>query len=83
MVTIAEAVRVHALVRPFLGVGVLGGYTTFSGYTVDAGRAAVSGAIGVALAYLAATLICALLAVYAGSTAARAIIRLLRTGRSS
>ena len=30
MVLIVEARQGHRLVRPFLGVGVLGGYTTFS-----------------------------------------------------
>jgi fluoride exporter len=83
MVTITEARSVHPLLRPFLGVGVLGGFTTFSGYVVDAGLAAASGALGTALAYLAATVVCAVLAVYAGASATRAVIRLLRTGGSS
>lgn len=30
--------RLHPLARPFLGVGVLGGFTTFSAYAVDAVR---------------------------------------------
>ena len=30
MVVIVERIRPHPLVRPLLGVGVLGGYTTFS-----------------------------------------------------
>jgi fluoride exporter len=30
MVSIVEVRRPHRLVRPFLGVGLLGGYTTFS-----------------------------------------------------
>ncbi|WBB68191.1 CrcB family protein [Micromonospora sp. WMMD812] len=54
------------LARPFLGVGVLGGYTTFSTYAVDVRQALAAGAPGVALAYLAATLVGALLAVWAG-----------------
>ncbi|WP_346122461.1 CrcB family protein [Micromonospora coerulea] len=57
------------LVRPFLGVGVLGGFTTFSAYAVDAQRAVTAGAAGTALAYLAATLVGALLAVWAGDAA--------------
>jgi CrcB protein len=35
MVTITELTSAHRLVRPFLGVGVLGGYTTFSTYILD------------------------------------------------
>lgn len=34
MVTITELTSPHRLVRPLLGVGVLGGYTTFSTYSV-------------------------------------------------
>src|SRR4051812_151660 len=36
MVVIVELLDAHRLVRPFLGVGVLGGFTTFSTYAVDA-----------------------------------------------
>ncbi|MFI5833539.1 fluoride efflux transporter FluC [Micromonospora sp. NPDC051300] len=54
------------LVRPFLGVGVLGGFTTFSAYAVDAQRLVTAGAPGTALAYLAATVLTALPAVAAG-----------------
>ena len=49
MVVITELVKPHRLLRPFLGVGVLGGYTAFSTYAVDAlslvtGRAGELGA---------------------------------------
>ncbi|WBB76253.1 CrcB family protein [Micromonospora sp. WMMD1128] len=54
------------LARPFLGVGLLGGFTTFSAYVVDAQRLVTDGAPGTALAYLAATVLGALLAVAAG-----------------
>ncbi|WP_248960130.1 fluoride efflux transporter FluC [Sphaerisporangium perillae] len=82
MTMISEVGQVHRLLRPFLGVGVLGGFTTFSGYVIDIGRAAAAGALGTALAYLAGTVICAVPAVYAGAVAARATLRLLRKGRS-
>lgn len=71
MVAITEVWRVHALVRPFLGVGVLGGFTTFSTYVVDVQQAVTAGAPRTALAYLAATPVCALAAVYAGVHLAR------------
>ncbi|MFE9655152.1 CrcB family protein [Micromonospora sp. NPDC006431] len=62
------------LVRPFLGVGVLGGYTTFSTYVVDVQRAVAAGAPGTALAYLAATLVGALLAVWLGDALAGRVL---------
>jgi fluoride exporter len=57
----------HPLVRPFLGVGVLGGYTTFSTAAVET----LQSRPAVALAYLAATLTGALVAVWCGATLAR------------
>ncbi|MFE9689339.1 CrcB family protein [Micromonospora sp. NPDC005806] len=66
------------LVRPFLGVGVLGGFTTFSTYAVDVQRAVAAGAPGTALAYLAATVLGALLAVWTGDAVAGRL--LARTG---
>ncbi|MBM0229681.1 CrcB family protein, partial [Micromonospora sp. ATA51] len=56
LMAVLRARPAHPLVRPFLGVGVLGGFTTFSAYAVDAQRAVAAGAAGTALAYLAATL---------------------------
>ncbi len=58
----------HPLTRPFLGVGVLGGFTTFSAYAVDAQRLLTDGAAGTAGLYLAATVLGALAAVAAGDT---------------
>jgi CrcB protein len=49
--------RPHALLRPFFGVGILGGYTTFSTYALDAERLLQAGRDGVALGYLTATLV--------------------------
>ncbi|WP_422741886.1 FluC/FEX family fluoride channel [Micromonospora sp. WMMD754] len=54
------------LARPFLGVGVLGGFTTFSTYAVDAQRLVTAGAAGTALVYLALTVLGALVAVAVG-----------------
>jgi CrcB protein len=75
MVLVTEVVTSRPLLRPFLGVGVLGGYTTFSTYIVDIQRAAGAGAALVALAYLGLTLIGALLAVWTGTTLTRAAVR--------
>ena len=62
--------------RPFLGVGVLGGYTTFSTYTVDVQQLVAGGAARIGLLYLLGTLVTALVAVYAGITATRLATRL-------
>lgn len=63
------------LARPFLGVGVLGGFTTFSTYAVDVQQAIVVGAPGTALAYLAATVLGALVAVAVGDATAAGLLR--------
>lgn len=55
------------LLRPFLGAGVLGGYTTFSTHLVDAHRMLAGGAVGGALASLGGTLVSGILAVWLGS----------------
>jgi fluoride exporter len=73
MITITEFVEVHPLVRPCLGVGVLGGYTTFSTYAVDALSLARAGRTGIALAYLVSTPVLAVLACAAGAGVARLI----------
>jgi CrcB protein len=61
----------HRLLRPFLGTGVLGGYTTFSTYAVDSvrlftGRHAVAGVL-----YVMGTLVGALATVAIGITLTR------------
>lgn len=62
----------HPMLRPFLGTGVLGGYTTFSTYVVDVTRL---GFTATALGYLVGTLVAALLATYAGVLGTRLLIR--------
>jgi fluoride exporter len=75
MVAVTEVWSGRLLVRPFLGVGVLGGYTTFSTYVVDTQRLVNRGAAGTGLLYLVGTLVAALLAVYAGTGLARLFLR--------
>ena len=79
MVLVHEVWPGRRLLRPFLGVGVLGGYTTFSTYAVDVVRLVDTGAWLTALTYLTATVVVALAAVHAGTVAARWLVR--RTGR--
>lgn len=66
MALLAEVWIGRRLLRPFLGVGVLGGFTTFSTYTLDIVQAVDTGAVPVALACLAGTVIAALAAVWVG-----------------
>ena len=73
MVVITELTSPHPLVRPFLGVGVLGGYTTFSTATVEVQQLALSGRPGLALGYLLGTVIAALGAAIGGIAVTRAI----------
>ncbi|WP_051732181.1 fluoride efflux transporter CrcB [Kitasatospora phosalacinea] len=74
LVVVTEAWAAPPLVRPFFGTGVLGGFTTFSTYAVDAQRLLDGGHAATALGYLAATLGAALLSVWAGAAAARRAI---------
>jgi CrcB protein len=75
MVIVTEVLPGRRLVRPFLGVGVLGGYTTFSTYVLDAHQAAAAGVPLLGLLYLAVTVIGALLAVCTGAAVMSALVR--------
>jgi fluoride exporter len=63
------------LLRPFLGVGVLGGYTTFSFHVHDAYGLWGAGATATAAVYVGGTAVTALLAVFAGVAMARRLAR--------
>jgi CrcB protein len=75
MVVVTEILPAHRLVRPFLGVGVLGGFTTFSTYAVEIRGLLAPGTVVVAFVYLAGTLLAAMLAVLAGVWATRALTK--------
>jgi CrcB protein len=82
MTVISEIRHAHRLTGPFLGVGVLGGFTTFSTYIIDAQKLIASGAPQAGLAYLGVTLAAAILAVYAGVTLTRLAARTHRRERA-
>ena len=63
LVLVTDVVTGRPLLRPFLGTGVLGGFTTFSTYALDTQRLIAGGHPGPALGYLAGTLVAALAAV--------------------
>ncbi len=75
LVVIADLAAPHRLLRPFLGTGVLGGFTTFSTYAVDIRRLVDDGRTATALAYLAGTLLAALAAVWAAANLTRMFLR--------
>ncbi len=75
MVMITERWSPHALVRPFVGTGVLGGYTTFSTYVVDIVILVRAGHLATAGLYLLLTLIGALLAVTLGMLITRRMLK--------
>ena len=75
MVVITDVWAAHRLVRPFFGTGVLGGFTTFSTYAVDIQKLVDHGRPATGLAYLAATLLAALAAVWLASQAARRVLK--------
>ena len=58
--------RPHPWLRPFLGVGVLGGWTTFSSFALDGHAMVTAGHSGVAAAYVAGSLVLGITAVAAG-----------------
>ncbi|MDT0328369.1 fluoride efflux transporter CrcB [Nocardiopsis lambiniae] len=71
MVAVTERWDAHPLVRPFLGIGVLGGFTSFSAYAFDVHHLLEQGRTIVAALYLAGTVVAAMTAVWAGASAAR------------
>lgn len=71
MVLVVDVFPHRRLLRPFVGVGVLGGYTTFSTAMVDVQQAIDAGAVAVALLSLVGTVVASLLAVWAGTAVTR------------
>jgi CrcB protein len=60
-------------VRAFLTVGILGGYTTFSTFSLDSALLLQRGQYGVAAAYILGSVILSILALFAGLWIARAV----------
>ncbi|MFJ4650023.1 fluoride efflux transporter CrcB [Nocardia sp. NPDC088792] len=79
LVVLVTEVRVaHPVVRPFLGVGILGGFTTFSTYANDIRGLLRPDTVGTAFGYLALTLVCALLATLVALRLTRAVYEVAR-----
>jgi fluoride exporter len=78
MVLVTEVWPDRRYLRPFLGVGVLGGYTTFSTAMVDVRQQVEAGRAGVALLYLGGTALAAVVAVAVGWVVTSAALRRVR-----
>jgi CrcB protein len=63
------------LLRPFVGVGVLGGYTTFSTYSLDIQQLVLDHRPGAAGAYLVGSVALGLLGAWLGVLTAGALVR--------
>ena len=71
---VVEVWIVGRYVRPFLGVGVLGGFTTFSTFSVETTGLLRDGAVGMAALYVVGSLLAGLLAVRLGRVLAAAAV---------
>ncbi len=74
MVLVVERLPPGRYLRPFLGVGVLGGYTTFSTYTTDVDSLLRGDQASTAFAYLFGTVAACLLASWLGLHGGRALL---------
>ena len=74
LVVITEIWTPHPLLRPFFATGVLGGFTTFSTYSLDIVLLVEQGHPATAMLYLGVTAVGALLAVAIGMVSARALL---------
>jgi CrcB protein len=74
LMAVVTAIAPRRYLRPFLGVGVLGGFTTFSTYALDARTLTDAGAFPLAVAYVATTVVVGLAAVFAGLVLGRTAI---------
>lgn len=64
----------HHLLRPLLGTGLLGGWTTFSTAMLDAHALADAGRVLVAACYLLGSVLLGLVATWAGLRAGRGLV---------
>jgi fluoride exporter len=75
VVHVSEVREAHPLVRPFLGVGVLGGFTTFSTFATDGTALLDGGHLAVGGLYLAGTAVASVGAAALGLAVARRLAR--------
>ena len=81
MVFLLDVWPPHRYLRPFMGVGLLGGYTTFSTSMLESRDLLAGGEVATAFTYLAGSLVAGLVAVWFGIFSARAAVRLAHRRR--
>lgn len=75
MVLVLDVWPRHRYLQPFLGVGLLGGWTTFSAYVLEARDLLAGGHVATAYGYLGGSVVAGLLAVWLGLLAARTFVK--------
>lgn len=75
LIVVVEVLGAHRLARPFLGTGVLGGFTTFSAFAADVERLVAGGAARTALAYFVGTPVLVMMSVWLASAGTRRMVR--------
>ena len=78
MAGLLSAARPPRLARPFLGVGILGGYTTYSTFATDAVHLVVVHRLALAAGYLTLTVVSCLASVWLGTAIADVTIAAAR-----
>jgi CrcB protein len=73
MVLVVDVWPPRRYVRPFVGVGLLGGWTTFSTYVLEVRDLLAVGRPGTAFVYVGGSLVAGLVAVWLGIAAARVL----------
>lgn len=76
-----ERWRASRYARPFLCIGLLGAFTTFSSFAVEADQLIDGGQAGLALAYVLASVVGGVALALAGIAGARAVPPPVRSGR--
>ena len=71
LVVLTEVVTAHPLARPFLATGVLGGFTTFSAFSLDAALMWQRGDHTACALYVAGSVALSIAALFAGGWIAR------------
>lgn len=75
LVLVVERWTHRPLARPFLGTGVLGGFTTFSTYAVDIRGLLATGQSALALGYVVGSVLAGLAAVVVGMRVTERVVR--------
>jgi CrcB protein len=78
LVVLVEQFPRGRLTRPIVATGVIGAYTTFSTFEIDAVNLVRAGHPTTAVIYVTASVIAGLVAVWAGMTGARALLQIER-----